>query len=131
MIKDVTPLKHAQSNMDRMLLPDILAPTHAYHLRLHHAYHLRLHIYQPDVPVHWHPPQRFLHYQELYRGIYEYLREPPQRRHVSRAVRYLRALKACYHPTNTLQGHRILWTQAWLDAVDDPEDSDAETVFGE
>ncbi len=50
---------------------------------------------------------------------------------MSRVVRYLRALKACYHSCNTLQWHRILWTQAWLDALEDPENSDAETVVGE
>jgi hypothetical protein len=93
------------------------------------VYHLRIHVHEPRV--NWRPPQRFLHYAELYRGIYEFLREPPDQRHVSRVVRYLRALKACYHSSNTLQWHRILWTQAWLDALEDPENSDAETVVGE
>jgi hypothetical protein len=41
------------------------------------------------------------------------------------------ALKRCYWPGNSLQRDRILWTQAWLDALDDPEDSEAETVVGE
>jgi hypothetical protein len=86
------------------------------------------------ITVNWRPPDTSLHYQALYRGIYEFLREPPHFRHVSRAVRYLRMLKspANYHPSNTLQRHRILWTQAWLDAIisttDGSENSDAETV---
>ncbi len=49
-------------------------------------------------------------------------------------MRYLRALKKCYWPQwpdNSLQRDRIRWTQAWLDALDDPEDSEAETVVGE
>jgi hypothetical protein len=85
--------------------------------------------------VNWSPQDTSLHYRALYRGIYEYLREPPHFRHVSRAVRYLRRLKspANYHPSNTLQRHRILWTQAWLDAftTDGSENSDAETVMGD
>ena len=97
-----------------------MGPVDLFH---HHHHH-------PDVPVRWRPPHMFLHYQELYRSIYDFLREPPQYRHFSRAVRYLRALKACYHPTNTLQWHRILWARAWLDALDDPDNSDAETVLG-
>jgi hypothetical protein len=82
----------------------------------------------PDIQVTWRPAQRFLHYQALYRGVYEYLRSPPDIIHFSRAVRYLRVLQACYHPSNTLQQHRILWTQSWLDELDYPENSDAETV---
>jgi hypothetical protein len=46
-------------------------------------------------------------------------------------VRYLRVLKRCYWPGNSLQRDRIRWTQAWLDALEDPEDSGAETVVGE
>ncbi len=85
----------------------------------------------PDVSVRWTPPGIHLRYQKLYRGVCEYLREPPERGHVSSAVRYLRRLEACYHPSNTLQRDRILWTQAWLDAVPDPLDSDDETVVGD
>jgi hypothetical protein len=83
------------------------------------------------IPVAWKPPQRFLHYEALYRGLYEHLREPPDRSQVSHTVRYLRKLKKCYHHSNILQLHRILWTQAWLDAVEDPDDSEAETVVAE
>ena len=61
------------------------------------------------------------------RGVLEILREPPTRRHISRAVRCMRSLKACYHPSNTLQYHRILWTKAWLDALDDQDYSEADT----
>ncbi len=86
---------------------------------------------RPDVSVRWTPPGKpSLRYQLLYRGVYEYLREPPAQRYVPQAVRYLRQLKKCYHPSNTLQRDRILWTRAWLDAVEDPSDSDDETVFG-
>lgn len=101
---------------------------------LWNTYHLRLHLdrhHQRDVPVNWRPPKSDLHYPALYRGLYEYLREPPDRRYFSRAVRYLRALKKCYHPENTLQRDRIWWTRAWLDALDDPDDSEADTVVGE
>jgi len=97
------------------------------------VFHIRLHLatrLPTNVPVHWRPPQTDLHYPELYVGIYDYLRRPPDRRMVSRAVRYLRALKKCYHPINTLQRDRIRWTQAWLDALEDPENSEAETVLG-
>ena len=98
------------------------------------VFHFRLHVHprtQRDVRVNWRPPSRSLHYNTLYGGIYEFLREPPSRLFFSRAVRYIRALKKCYHPENTLQLHRILWTQAWLDALDDPEDSGDDTEVGE
>ena len=87
--------------------------------------------YSPAPPLapNWKPPtQRFLHYDALYRGLCEFLREPPDRSLLPRAVRYLRRLRACYHPSNTLQHHRIVWVQAWLDALEDPDNSDAETV---
>ena len=114
--------------MERLLFARDLHNHHddVYHIRLHLLYHR-----QRDVPVRWRPPQTSLHYPELYRGVYEFLREPPDRRHVSRAVRYIWALKKCYHPANTLQRDRILWTRAWLDALDDPDDSEADTVDGE
>lgn len=95
---------------------------------------IMLHSQLPPMFVSWKPPQRFLHYEALYRGLYEFLREPPDYSQLSRAVRYLHRLKACYHPSNVLQFHRILWVQAWLDAIPDPLDSDlsdAETVVGE
>jgi hypothetical protein len=83
------------------------------------------------VAVNWRPVERDLHYHALYHGVCEYLREQPNWRFLSRAVRYLRVLKKCYWPGNSLQRDRIRWTQAWLDALDDPEDSGAETVVSE
>jgi hypothetical protein len=101
-----------------------------------HSYGL-LHRRLPDIQVTWSPPGKtFLRYQALYRGIYEYLREAPESSHRSKALRYLCSLKACYNPTpyksyyETLQWHRILWTEAWLDSLEDV-DSDAETVVGD
>ncbi len=107
---------------------------HLADLRASNLYHLQLYVHrygERDVQVNWRPPQTYLHYPALYRGVYEFLREPPDRRHFLRTWRYLRALKKCYHPDNILQRHRILWTQAWLDQLDDPEDSGAETVPSE
>ena len=75
----------------------------------------------------WRPPARFLHYQALYRGIYDYLRAPPSHAFHSPALLYLQDLQASYHPMNILQAHRILWVQAWLSALGEP-DSDAETI---
>ena len=98
------------------------------------VYHFRLFLhrhFERDIQVNWKPASKHLHYQELYRGVYEFLREPPTRRHFARAVRYIRALKKCYHPGNVLQYHRIQWTQAWLDALDDPADSGDDTDVGE
>ena len=96
--------------------------------------HLQLymhHYHRQDVTVNWRPPQRFLHYPLLYRGICEYLREVPDRRHFLQAWRYLKAIKKCYHPDNILQYHRILWTREWLAALENPEDSGDETEVGE
>lgn len=76
----------------------------------------------------WRPPSRELHYQALYAGVYEFLRSPPDLAYWTRAARYLKALRKCFHPQNELQGDRIRWTQAWINALDDPECSDAETV---
>lgn len=85
----------------------------------------------PDVSVRWSPRGGVgLDYQALYRGLYEFLREPPERSRVSQATRYLRKLEMCYHPSNHLQRDRIRWTRMWLDAVEDPLDSDDETVKG-
>ncbi len=35
-----------------------------------------------------------------------------------------------YHPMNVVQLHRILWVQAWLSALGEP-DSDAKTIVQE
>ena len=69
--------------------------------------------------------QRYLHYQELYCGICEYLRAPP-------ANLYLQDLRRNYNPGQAmvLQLHRIRWTADWLEALDEP-DSDTDTVVGD
>lgn len=82
---------------------------------------------QRDVEVTWRPPLRCLHYPMLYCGVYEFLRAPPDITKWQRAVHYLRTLQKCCHPDNQLQCDRIRWTQAWIDALADPECSDAET----
>jgi hypothetical protein len=84
----------------------------------------------PDITPNWRPAPRYMHYQALYRGIFEYLREPPSHAHHSDALLYLQRLQACHHPSNVLQTHRIRWVMAWLDALGEP-DSDADTVVGE
>jgi hypothetical protein len=75
--------------------------------------------------------QRYLHYQELYCGICEYLRAPPDNLYHSRALLYLQDLRRNYNPGQTmvLQLHRIRWTEDWLEALDEP-DSDTDTVVG-
>ena len=97
---------------------------------MQYTHHLH---YLPDLNPTWRPPQQYLHYQELYHGIYEFLRATPSHIYHDRAVDYLMNLLACYHTTNVMQGHRILWTREWLDALQtqDEQDSDADTVTGE
>ena len=83
---------------------------------------------RPDLTVTWRPPQQFLHYQDLYWGIYEYLRAPPVHEKRCKAVSYLSDLNNGYRSYQlTLQYHRILWTREWLKTFDD-SDSDADTV---
>ena len=88
----------------------------------------------------WLPPQTHLHYQALYRGIYEYLRAPPSPVYHERANAYLVDLIANYHrpsisQAHPLQYHRILWTRAWLHALHQDllvdYQSDAETVVND
>lgn len=79
------------------------------------------------VSVTWRPAQTTLHYPELYNGVCEYLRAPPDKAKWPDAARYLRAIKRCYHPSNTLQRDRILWTQAWIATLDMKDCSDADT----
>jgi hypothetical protein len=88
----------------------------------------------------WLPPSRHLHYPELYRRIYEWLRAPPCLEYKAQAQEYLSDLMRCYHPLNMVQWHRIQWTVEWLRALalesggggeDDEHDSDADTVVGE
>lgn len=61
--------------------------------------------------------QGHLHYQELYRGIYGYLKLPPNVARRGEALAYLEELKRCYHYHNVLQRDRIQWTEAWLLAI--------------
>lgn len=91
---------------------------------------------QIQVEVTWRPPQRHLHYNELYRGIYEYLRAPPHNDRREAALRYLNDIRAnnvfpynastCY-----MQNDRIQWIQEWIKALPDDsgECSDADTVI--
>lgn len=80
----------------------------------------------------WLPPQRHLHYQELYHGIYEWLRAPPCDFYQEQANEYVQQLILCYHPSNVLQHHRIQWANAWLGALrQEGYESDADTVVGD
>jgi hypothetical protein len=65
--------------------------------------------------VSWRPPQTKLHYVELYRAIWEYLRMPPARELEARARDYLRVLLDWPH--TELQRDRILWVRAWIDGI--------------
>jgi hypothetical protein len=104
----------------------MLAFSQASYMLIQHHQRVR----QPDITPNWKPQARYMHYQELYRGVYEYLREPPSHAHHSDALLYLQRLQACHHHSNALHTHRIRWAQAWLDALGEP-DSDADTVVGE
>jgi hypothetical protein len=90
------------------------------------------------VQVTWRPPQTFLHYEELYRGIPEYLRAPPVGTYATAAVNYLGAIYRNIFPDmpshlHCLQNHRVLWIREWLYALPDDasECSDTDTVVGE
>jgi hypothetical protein len=65
--------------------------------------------------VSWRPPQTTLHYAELYRGIWEFLRMPPRRELEPRAKEYLRKLHEW--PYGLLQRDRVAWVEAWLAAL--------------
>ncbi len=88
--------------------------------------------------VNWRPPQTYLHYQELYGGIYEFLREPPNPAHRFDAIEYLMSLQRSrteyqlIPSERRLQEHRICWVLEWLKAMqvsdDDSECSDADTA---
>jgi hypothetical protein len=92
----------------------------------------------PNVQVTWRPNLHRLHYEELYRGLPEYVRAAPVLAMRADAVNYLRALrpgKLWVH--NPLQMDRIAWVRRWIaalplyyyyDDVDDDDISDAETV---
>lgn len=100
-------------------------------------YHLRLHVMTP-LEVTWRPPQRYLHYPELYHGIYEWLRAPPQNRWREAAFEYLAAIRRNMNipnrfPLRMLQEHRVTWILEWIKALPDDSDevSGAETEAGE
>lgn len=88
---------------------------------------------QPEIT--WRPPQVYLHYNELYVGIFEYLRAPPNKQYEADALTYLSDIRRNnIYPFSAnahyIQNHRILWIQEWLKALpyDSGECSDAETV---
>ena len=65
--------------------------------------------------VTWRPRQQNLHYAELYRGLWEFLRMPPRRENEARATEYLQILMQ--YPDSHLQRDRIQWVSAWLAAL--------------
>lgn len=85
-----------------------------------------------DLNPDWRPSRHpELHYQALYRGVYEFLRVPPTVEYAPRASRYLDTLHKSRHGNNLLQLDRIRWTEAWILEVDEGDLSDAETVSGD
>ena len=65
----------------------------------------------------WRPPnQTHLHYDELYRSVWEFLRMPPRRENEARAREYLGILRE--YPGSHLQQDRIRWVEAWLRGLD-------------
>ena len=84
--------------------------------------------YAVPVEVTWLPPHEDLHYQALYRGLWDYMRAPPSEANKGRALQYLGDLLSGYSPHNWLQRDRIRWTRAWLRELDgEDECSDCET----
>lgn len=78
--------------------------------------------------VSWRPQAAGLHYQALYRGVYEWLRAPPRAELRGRAEEYLVALGDGTYG-GQLQRDRIRWTQEWLRELEDEQYwSDSETV---
>ncbi len=65
--------------------------------------------------VTWRPPNQSLHYNELYRGLWEFLRMPPKRDLEPRAREYLEMLRM--YPNSHLQRDRIRWVSAWLEGL--------------
>ena len=63
--------------------------------------------------VSWRPPQTHLHYNELYRGVWEYLREPPRRDFEAKARKYLLQLRR----TTSLERDRIEWVNEWINQL--------------
>ena len=69
------------------------------------------------VFVAWRPTDVSLHYTDLYAGIYEYLREEPQRDYLPRAQAYLNDLLE--YPISRLQRDRIRWVREWIRCLDE------------
>ena len=72
--------------------------------------------------VEWVPPQTHLHYPELYIGVWEYLRLPPDHARTDDAREYLTSLIANTvipydSPRARLQRDRIQWVNTWLEAL--------------
>ena len=88
------------------------------------------------IEVTWRPPYDFLHYNDLYYGLYEYLRAPPAPEFKDEATNYLADLRRnslmfdLIPEIRRLQNDRIIWVVEWLKAVpNNTEDcSDADTV---
>ena len=60
----------------------------------------------------WRPRWTQLHYQALYMGIYDHLREPPNPIHETFTRDYLSDLEE--YPNAPMQHHSICWTREWL-----------------
>jgi hypothetical protein len=90
-----------------------------------------------SVAVSWRPPQTYLHYNELYCGIYEYLRAPPANQYRAQALEYMvniqqNSIIRLPEEVSRMQRHRIAWIREWLKALpcNEQECSDAETDVG-
>ena len=68
--------------------------------------------------VNWRPRNMSLHYPKLYKSLWNDLLDPPTPENVPDAKKYLQELLDSYDGKNKLQGHRILWVQAWLGEID-------------
>lgn len=77
--------------------------------------------------VTWRPREGSLHYLDLYRGLWEFVRMPPRREVEARAREYLTTL--LMWPHGQLQHDRIRWVSAWLDAL--PGEDERRLAMGE
>ena len=125
-----------QANYRRI---NTFTPTPFTHQQLNELLFLDIFTIQPSrssIEVTWRPPLTFLHYNELYHGVYEYLRAPPVPELRSVAVEYLADLQYNYNAfdlipnVRRLQGDRITWVREWLKAMPElsGDYSDADTV---
>ena len=67
--------------------------------------------------VSWYPKDPLLHYPQLFRGIYEFVRQPPDIEYLDRAEQYLSLLLLC--PDAPMQRDRIAWVRDWIAHVHD------------